>query len=818
MTDKLRRNVRYGFRMFRKSPGFSMVVVITLALGIGANTAIFSVIYAALLRPLPFHRPEELVILGENRQTECCHFEASYPDFLDWKRAAKTFESFAGAAGDGFTMTGSGDPKNVSATMVTPNFFGTLGVKPILGRDFRNGEDVRFPAGPTVVILSYRFWQSDFSGDPNVVGRAVHLDGNLATIIGVLPKDISISPRGAGELWVPLHLDQYLTTARNARWLNVVGRLAPGVSSAQARAEMESITAQLAREYPKENSAIHLNIQGMRERIVGNVRPLLLVLFGAVGMVLLIACANVASLLIARSIGRRKEFAVRLALGASRGDLLSQLLTESLILSVFGALVGLAIGRWGMSLLLAAVPAARLQSMPYLRDAGVNLPVLAFGCFVTLATAILFGLVPALGVVQSPLKPALNGGPQRGVGEGHARLRNAFVIVEIAISLVLLVAASLMLQSLRALLRQDPGFDPHNLLTFTVSLPYKYDQTWPYDSPDARSFEHRFTERLRSQPGVQGVSATSGLPLGGILAKNRFVVEGRPTAPGQDDEAVRRTVIGQYFEVMKTPLLEGRGFTPSDTRASPKVWIVNQAFAQRYFSGETPIGKRLRLTYSPREPFSEIVGVVRDVAEDNLALASPPTIYSLNEQEYSPLGFLSYVVRTSGEPAEFVRQVRAALREDDPQLAIIDPQSMEQLLGQSPTVFLRRYPSYLISSFATLALLLAMVGLYGLISYTVIQRTREIGIRIALGAQRIDILRMVVRQGITAALTGIAIGVVAGQAITRVMASLLYGVSPGDGFTFTCVAILLMLVATIASCLPARRATMVDPLIALRSE
>jgi predicted permease len=818
MTAKFRQNVRYGFRMLRKSPGFTIVTVITLALGIGANTAIFSVIYPALLRPLPYQQPQKLVVLGENRQTECCHFEASYPDFLDWRRSAKSFESLAGASFDGFTMTGSGDPKNIAAAMVTPNFFATLGVEPMLGRDFRDGEDVRSPAGPTVAILSYSFWQSDFSGDRNVVGRSVRLDSNLVTIVGVLPKDFIFAPAGSPQLWVPLHLNEYLTTARNARWFNPIGRLAPGVTFDQARAEMEGITAQLAHEYPKPNSAIHLNMGSLRERIVGDVRPLLLVLFGAVGMVLLIACANVASLLMTRSIGRRKEFAVRTALGASRGDLLSQLLTESLMLSFLGAVVGLAAGRWGIGLLLAAVPEAQFQSMPYLREAGINLPVLAFLCGVTLITGILFGLVPALGVLQSPVNQVLKDETRGGTGAGHARLRNVFVIGEIAISLVLLVAAGLMLQSLRALLRQDPGFDPHNLLTFAVSLPYPYEQAWPYDSPGARSFERRFTERLRNLPGVQGVSATSGLPLNGSLGTNRFIIDGRPTPPGQDDEAVRRRTVAQYFEVMKTPLLKGRWFIPSDTRDSPKVWVVNRAFAQRYFPGEEPIGKRLRLTYSPHETFCEIVGVVGDVAEDNLAVAPPPVIYSLNAQEFSALGYLSYVVRTSGDPVAFVGQIRAALHEADPQLALIGPQSIEQLANQSPAVFLRRYPSYLIGSFAALALLLAMVGLYGLISYTVMQRTREIGIRMALGAQRNDILQIVVRQGIVAALAGVSIGIVVGLGLTRLMASLLYGVNPRDGLTFASVSILLMLVAMIASAVPARRATKVDPLIALRYE
>lgn len=814
--SRLLQNLRYGFRMLRKNPGFAAVTVITLALGIGANAAIFSVIYPALLRPLPFHDPDKLVTLGENRQEIGRSSRASYPDFLDWRQSAKSFESLAGFTGDGFTMTGNGEPQNVTAIMVTPNFFSTLGVKPIHGRDFVEGEDIREPAGPTVAILSYGFWQTGFSGNVNAVGRQVRLGNNLASIVGILPRNFELP--GSPQIIVPLHMDEYLLTARNSRWLEAIGRLKAGVSFNQARAEMEGITAQLAKEYPQPNSAIRINMGRLREQIVGRVRPLLLVLFGAVALVLLVACANVASLLMTRAIDRRREFAVRTALGAGRADLLLQLLTESTMLAFLGGLVGLAAARWGVHLLLGAMPDSELQSMPYLRDAGISLPVLGFLCAVAFITGILFGLAPALGILRSPVNQVLKDETRGGTGSGQVRLRNAFVVGEIALSLVLLVGAGLLLKSLRALLQQDPGFDSNHLLTFAVNLPYPFDPSFPFDSPAARAFEHRFTERLRNLPGIQGVAVTTGLPFNGDLGGNRFIVEGRPTAPGQDYEATRRHVTDQFFQVMRIPLLSGRSFAPTDTKDTPKVWIVNQAFVKKFFPGENPVGKRLKLTYSPKELFCEIVSVVGDVAENTLDETAPPLIYSLNDQEFAPYGYPNYVLRTAGDPAGYIGQVRAALREEDPQLPLIDAQPMTQIMEQSSAVFMRRYPSYLVGSFAGLTLVLALVGLYGLISYTVRQRTREIGIRMALGAQRRDVLRLVLNQGIGASLAGIGIGVAAGLLLTHLMTSLLYGVKPRDGLTFASAAILLLLIATIACLLPASRATKVDPLLALRHE
>jgi putative ABC transport system permease protein len=817
---KLAQNLRYAVRALGNNPGFALVVILTLALGIGANTAIFSVVYSALLRPLPYREPGRLFHLGETRSqldNSAGGAQASYPDYLDWKHAAKSIQSLAGYSGDAFTLASNGEPKNTFAAQVTPNFFSTLGVKPALGRDFV--EDEMQSDGPHVTILTYGFWQTEFGADPNIVGRVIHLDGKPATIVGVLARDFEFAPANSAPVWVPIHQSGDAITRRSLRWLKVVGRLAPGFSPMQARAEMESINAQLAREYPKQNSSTYFVMEGLTEQIVGKVRPLLLVLLGAVGFVLLITCANVANLVMTRSIGRRKEFAVRSALGASRAALLSQLLTESLFLSFLGAMVGLVCARWGINLLIAAIPKSQLQAMPYLRNAGINLGVLLFLCGVTLITGLLFGLAPGLDASRTSLNDVLKDESRGGTSAGHARLRNTLVIAEISISLVLLVGAGLLLKSLNALLAQDPGFNLHNVLTFSVNLPdsaYPSDKNFPYYSAAAVRFDHEFTRRLRTLPGVVEVGQASGIPANGGSGSIRFIVEGRPTAVGQEDECQILTVSPDYFRALRIPLSDGRFFSPSDAQGSPDVVVVNRAFAKTHFPGENPLGKRIRFTFNAQNPFLQIVGVAGDTTSVDLAATPPPIIYTPNDQ--GPNTFLSYMVRTTGEPAALVGAVRAALQEADPQLPMIQPQSLEEVANQSPSVFLRRYPSYLIGSFAALALVLAVVGLYGLIAHMVLQRTREIGIRVALGAQRRDIMRIVLRQGIRATLAGVAIGVAAGLVLTRLLRSLLFGVTPGDWLTFLSVALLLLVVALAACAIPARRAMRVDPIVALRYE
>jgi len=817
---KLAQNLRYAARALGNNPGFALVVVLTLALGIGANTAIFSVVYSALLRPLPYHEPDKLFHLGEARSqadNSANGAQVSYPDYLDWRKTAKSVRSFAAYSGDAFTLAGNGEPKNIFAEQVTPSFFATLGVKPAFGRDFLEGE--MQSDGPHVAILTHGFWQTEFSGDANIIGRVIRLDGKPATIVGVLPRGFEFAPANSAPLWVPIHQTGDLITRRSLHWLSVVGRLAPDFSPAQARAEMQAVGAQLTQKYPKENASIFFVMEPLNQQIVGKIQPILLILLGAVGFVLLITCANVANLLMTRSVGRRKEFAVRSALGASRASLLSQLLTESLLLSFMGAGIGLLVAEWGVNLLVAAISETQLQAMPYLRTAGINLPVLGFLCGVTVLTGILFGLAPGLEASRTALNDILKDESRSGTSTGHARLRNALVIAEISISLVLLVGAGLLLKSLHALLGQDPGFNLHNVLTFSVNLPdssYPGDKTPPYYSAAAVHFDHEFTQRLSSLPGVAEVGQTSAIPVSGGNGTIRFVVEGRTTALGQEDECQIMTVSTGYFSSLKIPLADGRFFTENDSKDAPGVVVVSRAFLKAYMPGENPVGKRIRFTYDAKNPFLQIVGVAVDTASIDLAAPPPPIIYTPNDQ--GPNTFLSYMVRTNGEPVAFVGAARAALQQMDPQLPLIQPQSLEEVANQSPSVFLRRYPSYLIGSFAALALILAVVGLYGLISHMVLQRTREIGIRVALGAQRRDIMRIVLRQGIRATLAGVAIGVAAGLALTRLLSSLLYGVTPSDWLTFLSVALVLLAVSVTACLIPACRAMRVDPIVALRYE
>ena len=815
--ETLWEDLRYGLRMLMKNKSFAAVAVLTLALGIGANTAIFSVVYAALLRPLPYAQPDRLITLGEARlkqelsnPTDTQFWNASYPDYLDWKRDSKTFQSLAGFTGDGFTMR-EGEPEAVPAVQVTTNFFSTLGVKPVLGRDFLGGEDI--PEGPRVAILSDGFWRSRLHADPLVIGRSIRLDANSVTIIGVLPPEFEFAPRGNGQIWVPMHISGGMVTRRNLRWMRVIGRLSARATASDARNEMNVINAHLIAQYPEQNGAIQIIMVPLRDRIVGQVRPLLWVSFGAVGFVLLIACANVANLLTARATSRRREFAIRNALGAGRGRLVSQLLVESLTLAGVGAAIGLVIARYGTTALIAAIPATLLDSMPFLHDACPNAIVLAFLCLCTIVTGVAFGLAPAWEASRRTSNSALKEETRSSAGRTRTRLRDALVVAEIALSLVLLVGAGLMAKSLTALLNRDPGFNTRNLLTFSVFLP---SQSYPKD-PDAIRFDHEFTGRLRVLPGVVGVASNSLVPLTGSGNTIRFVIEGQAIAAGQENESNIRDVSSGYFPMMGIPLVAGRDFNDLDDSASAsKHVIVNQAWMKRYFHGDMPTGKRIKFTYSPTQPFREIIGVVGDNTDSGLDSAEEPILFLPFLQDAD--SFINYVVRTAGDPAGAVAPVRKILRELDPELLMIRPLTMDQIITQSPSVFLRRYPSYLIGSFAALALILAMVGLYGVMSYAVSQRTREVGIRIAVGAQRSDVMRLILGYGVRLTIAGLGMGLCSAAALTRLMESLLFGVSPIDPLTFAAATIALAGVAIVSCFLPARRATSTDPVVALRYE
>ena len=806
----LLQDLRYGFRVLLKKPGFTVVAILTLALGVGANTAIFTVVDAALLRPLPYKEPARLVHLWETTpRQQFSEREASYPDYLDWKGNNQVFEDLAGYTRRSFTLTGIDAPDRLQGAAVTDNFFQVLGVEPIMGRSFRKGEDQ--PGAERLVILSHGLWQRRFGADPNVVGRSLTLNGDSYTVAGILPKDFQFAPAGAVELWTPLNPNPDQMTRRFMHWLNVIARLKLGVSREQAQAGMAPIARAIEQEYSESHAGTGIKAVSLHEQIVGKVKPILLVLLGAVCFVLLIACANVANLLLARSAARRKEIAIRTALGASRWRLIRQLLTESVALALLGGAAGLLLAQWGVGLLVAGIPESQLVSMPYLRGLDINGWVLLFTFAVSLLTGLVFGLAPALQASKLNLQESLKDGGKTSAVQTRQRLRNLLVVSEIALALVLLVGAGLMMKSLVRLLAVDPGFNPDNLLTMRVLLPMnKYAE-----EAKLIAFHQQLISRVENLPGVKGVGSVNILPLlGGNTAT--FIAEGRPAPPpGEEAESNIRDVNSSYFAVMGVPLVSGRYFTDQDKQDAPPVVIINQTLAARLFPGEDAVGHRLLYTKLPLPPF-EIVGVVRDEKVTGLDSATTPVVYGPYLQ--GPNNSISLVVRTSTDPNSMAAAVRGEIQALDPDLPVFDVRTMEQIIDTSPSAFLRRYPAFLIGVFAAVGLLLAMVGIYGVISYSVSQRTHEIGVRMALGARRRDIFKMIVGQGLILTLVGVACGIVAALVLTRFLSSLLFGVSATDPLTYVVVSLPLVLVALAACYIPARKATKVDPMVALRYE
>ncbi|HEX6624897.1 MAG TPA: ABC transporter permease [Pyrinomonadaceae bacterium] len=808
---KLWQDVRYSFRLLWKDKGFAAIAVLTLALGIGANTAIFSVVDATLLRPLPYRDPDRLVHLWETspQQQQFAEREASYPDFLDWKEQNRVFEGVGGYSRRSFTLTGRDAPDLLRGVAVTDGFFQVLGVEPVAGRSFQAGEDR--PGAEPLVLLGHDTWRRRFNTDPQVVGQTLTLNGNSHRVVGILPASFQFAPAGEADVWVPLNPNEQQRTRRFMHWLNVVGRLKPGVSVEQAKADMDTIARRIAGAYPDSHTGTSVRVVGLHEQIVGKLKPILYVLLGTVCFVLLIACANVANLLLARSAARQKEIAIRAALGAGRGRLLRQLLTESTVLALAGGAAGALLASWGVDLLVARLPEAQLSSMPYLRGLSSNPNVLAFTSVISLLTGVVFGLAPALQASKLNLQDSLKEGGRTSSAATHQRLRNLFVVSEIALALLLLVGAGLVLKSLSRLLEVRPGFNPDNVLTMRVPLP---PDKYPEDG-HLVSFHGQLLGRLETLPGVKGVATVSVIPLTGGNT-SRFIAEGRPAPPpGSELNANIRDITPNYFEVMDVPLLRGRPFSEQDKADSPAVVIVNQTFADRLFPGEDAVGKRLLLPSVQRPPI-EIVGVVADEKVTALDAATTPVVYGPFQQD--PDRTLSVVVRTSADPGGVFGAVRGEIRSLDPNLPVYDIRTMQQVIDRSPSIFLRRYPAFLISTFAAVALVLAVIGIYGVISYTVTQRTHEIGLRMALGAQSGDVLRMVLWQGLKLILLGLAAGLAAAFALTRLMSNLLFGVSATDPLTFTGISLLLTAVAALACYLPARRATKVDPMVALRYE
>jgi predicted permease len=805
------QDLRYGLRMLAKNPGFTAVALMALAIGIGANTAIFSVVNGVLLRPLPYAEPGRLMLVYE-RSREFSQMSVSYPNFLDWRRENHSFTDMAAYRGDDFNFTGSGQPEHLGGEFVSASLLPVLGVNPLLGRNFLPQEDQQGASG--VVMLTYGLWKSRFGADPNILGKTMTLNARSYKVIGVLPSDFRF--RGQAELYVPLA--QYSSIELNDRenhpGLNVVGRLKPDVAMAAAQAEMTSIGRALAQQYPKTNAGHGVTVVEMKDDMVGHIRPTLLLLLGAVGCVLLIACANVANLLLARSTARSREFAIRAALGADRQRVVRQLLTESVLLALGASVFGLLLADWGTRLVLAAVP----NSLPRSQEIGLDPYVLLFTLAVSVLTGVLFGLAPAFHSSNVNPQEFLKEGA-RGSGGGRHRAEGVFVVAEVGLAVVLLAGAGLMIQSIWRLWRVDPGFNTRHLLTTQVAL-----SPTVMASPAAiRLAYQQMLDRVASIPGVQSASITSLIPLGDSDSEIAFWL-GRGLQPPQDQTSSAMFYIGtpDYLRVMGIPLREGRFFTDQDTLASTPVVVIDDVMAKHLFPGQDAVGKQFSLiVLGP----VQIVGVVDHVK--HWGLDSDDTA-KIRDEIYFPfmqvpdkfmseaVAGLTLALRTAPDPLSVVSAVRAQVAGPTEDQPIFEVQTMEQIISGSLAE--RRFTMLLLIIFASTALVLAAVGIYGVMSYAVNRRTHELGVRLALGASRREILRLVVGEGMALAAIGTAVGLMAALGLTRLMASLLYGVRPADPATLVAASLLLAGIALLACYIPAWRATKVDPLVALRYE
>jgi predicted permease len=814
----LTEDIRYGVRMLRKGPGFTLVVVLTLALGIGANTALFSVVNGVLLNPLPYPQPDQLVTLHESKP----NFETgsiSYPNFRDWQKENKTFSAIAIARNNSFALTGYGEAEQVSAELVSSDFFPIFGVKPIIGRLFAPGED-EIGANP-IVLISAGLWKRKFGSSPGVLGKGIRLDGTDYTVVGVVPASFNLAVRtfSASEVYVPIGQwgNPSLRLRSAGLGIHGVGRLRPGISIEQARADMDRISRDLAVAYPDTNRSVGAKVIPLKSEMVGRIQPILLVLLGAVGFVLLISCVNVANLLLARSTARMREFAVRAALGATQGRVVRQLLTESLLLALVGGGFGLLFAVWGTRAALALLPAA----LPRAEEIGLDRHVLFFTALVSTAAGLIFGLVPALRTSRQDLHSTLKEGA-RSVSGSH-RAQNAFVAIEMALALVLLAGAGLTIRSLVRLWNVNPGFDPNNVLTFSVSMPPSAANATP---DGIRAAWRQFDDKMKSIAGVQALSLSWGaFPMNGD-DEAIFWIDGQPKPPSLHEMnwALEYTVEPDYLRAMGISVQRGRFITAQDNEHSPRVAVVDDAFARQYFPGQDPIGKRLHMDQSGFD-MVEIVGIVGHVKQwgldrdDSEALHAQVYLSFMqledNVMKLTAPG-LAVVVRSSGPAPGLFDALRHTSQQMSSEQVIYAPESMDEIISASLAT--RRFSMILLGIFAGLALLLASVGIYGVISYVVGERTREVGIRMALGAQRSDILWLILRQGGILVGAGIFLGLISSVGLARFVTGMLYGVRATDPVTFLAVTILLGLVAIAACCVPALRAARVDPMVALRYE
>jgi putative ABC transport system permease protein len=804
MSD-LVRDLRYGLRGMRRSLGFTTVAILTLALGIGATTVILSVARGVLFRPLPFKDVDRLVLVWD-RQPPGTDTPASYSEFLEWREHVTPLESVASWFSTSFTLTGEGEAEEIWGERASAAILPMLGIEPILGRSFRPEEDRR--DSDPVAIISHAFWERRYASDPGVCGRTMNLNGKVFTIVGVLPPRVAgILPQDSllgrhRDIWIPLRLDAEVAPA-DVHFLRVIGRLRPGVTVDTALQEAQAAVARLVRPPGADHGVRFVPLQ---EHVVGGFRPALLALLGAVSLLLLIACANVAGLLLARATARRKEIALRMALGAGRPRLVRQLLTESLMLAALGGGAGLLLSYWGLDLLVAACR----DFLPRADEIAIDGTALLCTVLITLATGILFGLAPAAQVDGAGLERNLReGGRSTGSGGARQRLRGAIVIGEIALSLVLLVGAGLLGRSFVRLLTADKGFDPENVLSFSLYLPFA---SYPQPEQQTRYFGEAI-ESVAALPGVAGAAAISELPLGGDGTNGGIGIEGRTDPPGSEPLAEKRIVTPDYFRVMKTTLLAGRPFAESDRASSPAVAIINQALARRLFPGQDPLGRRIDFRWETKG-WQEIVGVVADVKQYGLQEDALPAVFVPLSQRPSPA--MTVVVRSTLRQADLVAAIQRRLAAIDRDRPMVQVRAMERVIADS--VADRRLPMLILGGFAAAALLLGAIGVYGIISYSVAQRTQEFGLRMALGARRSDVARLVLGQGLRLALSGLLIGLVGSFAAARLIAGLLFGIGPYDPMTLGATSLVLLAVALLACYVPARRAARVDPMVALRCE
>ncbi len=816
-VDECVRDFRYALRMLQRSPGFTTVAVLTLALGIGANTAIFSVVNSVLIRPLPYHDPDNLVMVWESSsQHPNPHNTVSPPNFLDWQTRNTVFSSMAFIFDERENLTGNGEPEEVVVQAVSANFFSLLGVNPILGPGFapENGQ----PGHDNVVILGYGLWKERFAGDLAIVGKSILLNGHPQTVVGVTPQNFNWfikdgSLTGAKpQVWSPFVFPQAFHDHKQmGRFMTVAARLRPGVTASQAQSEMSAIAAQLEQEYPDSDGHWGVNVVSLRDQISGDLRPALLVLFGAVAFVLMIACANVSSLLLARAASREREMAIRTAIGASRWRIARQLLMESLLLALIGGGIGVALAVWGTNALLAASPRNLLD----LRAISMDLPVLGFAIAATLVAGLLFGFLPSYISSHSRISETLKEGGRGSSANRRAFARNAFVVAQLGLALVLLAGSGLLIRSFVRLIGVDPGFNANHLLTFKITLPQsKYGKDL-----SCIAFFQQLLARIRVIPGVRSASMESFPPLTGLGAATGVHILSQPQQSLGDLPVANVGVVGQdYFSTMNIPLRAGRLFNAQELAQEKHVTVISQAFADKYLRGVNPLGQKaviyMKSDAEAESQPSEIIGVVGDVHQIGLDTAPEPTVYWPHPELV--MSGMTILVRTSTDPLALVSTIRNELQQMDPELPMAAVATMDQLLADS--LSRSRFTMLLLGIFSVVALVLASVGIYGLIAYSVAQRTQELGIRIALGAQRRDVLRLVLAQGTRLTLLGMAIGVLAALALSRLLATLLFAVSATDPLTFAGVAALLAIVALAACFIPARRATCVDPIVALRYE